>query len=218
MAYDSALYPRPAATRPDAAGHAPLLWFIAALAIMLLGQVARLYQTEAAWWLACDYGWRLAVITMLSMTPAIRAILYPSGVTNNNIFYGLFAVLILTIVGIIGGILLHFPGMGFGEVPRLSAPLRALDFVIGIPLVAYSEELLFRRGAFHILRKYLGGGALLTFAAGVIFAFAHWSAGFPTMISAMIFGIVAMMFFKRMGVIWPMVLAHSIVDFYAATS
>jgi membrane protease YdiL (CAAX protease family) len=90
--------------------------------------------------------------------------------------------------------------------------LYAVDVTFGIALVAYQEEVVFRRCARAVLNKKLGSGTTMVFASALLFGSYHWSRGLGTIITAALFGIVAMTFYVRAGVLWPLVLVHYVTD------
>ena len=53
---------------------------------------------------------------------------------------------------------------------------------------------------------------MMVIASALLFGSYHWSRGLGTIISAVLFGIVAMTFYVRAGVLWPLVLVHYVTD------
>jgi membrane protease YdiL (CAAX protease family) len=87
-----------------------------------------------------------------------------------------------------------------------------VDVTFGIALVAYQEEVVFRRCARAVLNKSLGGQTTMVIASALLFGSYHWSRGLGTITAAILFGIVAMAFYVRAGVLWPLVLVHYVTD------
>jgi membrane protease YdiL (CAAX protease family) len=52
----------------------------------------------------------------------------------------------------------------------------------------------------------------MVIASALLFGSYHWSMGLGTIISAILFGIVAMCFYLRAGMLWPLVLVHYMTD------
>jgi membrane protease YdiL (CAAX protease family) len=50
-------------------------------------------------------------------------------------------------------------------------------------------------------------------ASAVVFGLYHWWAGGSTIVLAAVFGGLAMQFYRRTGVLWPMIVLHYCVDF-----
>jgi membrane protease YdiL (CAAX protease family) len=63
-----------------------------------------------------------------------------------------------------------------------------------------------------MLRPHLGDGFLLVLATSPLFGAYHWWAGLGTMIGASASGALLMLFYQRAGALWPIVLAHYLVD------
>jgi len=105
-----------------------------------------------------------------------------------------------------------FPGTALGVYPRPSGWLYLLDLLLGLALVAYSEEVVFRRCASNVFQPYLGNDCTAVFATAVLFGCYHWWAGLGNMVAAAAHGILMMLFLRRCGVLWPVVLAHYLVD------
>jgi uncharacterized protein len=227
MTHDSALHPHleTAAATPPATPVNALPWFAGALSIMLIGQVARLYQVDVAAWLALDYGWRIAAVGLLAVSPAMRRIAFPKKRPAVYWALALFAILMVVIVDRTATAILTSPTRPWDPVfwvrsivapPKISGVAYLVDISFGLALVAYSEELLFRRVAFHVLGRYVGNGALLTLTSAVLFGLAHWWTGIPHIIATVCMGAIAMAMYKHMRpAIWPLVIAHYICDVIA---
>jgi membrane protease YdiL (CAAX protease family) len=97
------------------------------------------------------------------------------------------------------------------EKESLSAML--LDLTLGLALVAFSEEIVFRRCARHMLTTYLGDG-MLVLATSLLFGCYHWWAGLGAMVDAALVGALFMIFYQRSGALWPVVIAHDLIDLY----
>jgi CAAX protease family protein len=63
-----------------------------------------------------------------------------------------------------------------------------------------------------VLSRKLGSGTMMVIASALLFGSYHWSRGLGTIISAVLFGIVAMTFYLRAGVLWPLMLVHYVTD------
>jgi membrane protease YdiL (CAAX protease family) len=94
--------------------------------------------------------------------------------------------------------------------PRLAS--LCVDVVFGLALVAYSEEIVFRRCARQIFQTYLGDGYVLIFVTSLLFGAYHWWAGVGNIVEAAMMGALLMLFFRRSEALWPIVLAHYLTD------
>jgi membrane protease YdiL (CAAX protease family) len=83
-----------------------------------------------------------------------------------------------------------------------------------LALVAFSEEIMFRRLAREMLCPWLGDHALMVLATSLMFGAYHWWAGLGAVTSAAICGVFLMVLYQRSGALWPVVLAHYLVDLY----
>jgi uncharacterized protein len=107
---------------------------------------------------------------------------------------------------------LALPATVLGTYPRLSGWLYFVDVVFGIALVAYSEEIVFRRCARHIFKIYMDDGYGLVVVTSLLFGAYHWWTGLGNIVEATIVGVLLMLFFRRSGALWPVVLAHYLID------
>lgn len=199
-------------------------WFPFLFVPMVASQVARLYQHDALPWLFLDYAGRLAALAILLAIPTARAVALRSGRRRVTwIELVVWGVAIALFSFYVGHPLMHvidrvIPGTRLGGTPDPRGALRWIDLTFGIALVAVHEEIVFRRCARFALAKIWGDGWRMVIAAALIFGAYHWWTGIGNMVYAALFGIVAMIAFRRMGVLWPVMIAHYAVDaitFYA---
>jgi membrane protease YdiL (CAAX protease family) len=100
----------------------------------------------------------------------------------------------------------------FGQYPEPRGWLYFVDLTAGLALVAYSEEIIFRRCARYVFRSYLGDGYILVFVTSLLFGAYHWWAGFGNIVEAAIIGILLMLFLQRSEALWPVFLSHYLTD------
>lgn len=79
-------------------------------------------------------------------------------------------------------------------------------------LAAGSEEIVFRRCARHAFQPYLGDGYASVVATSLLFGCYHWWAGLGNIIEASNVGILLVLFVRRSGTLWPVALAHYLID------
>ena len=96
--------------------------------------------------------------------------------------------------------------------PRVSGALYFVDVVFGIMLVAYSEEIVFRRCARHVFKIYMDDGNALVLVTSLLFGAYHWWTGIGNIIEALMMGVLLMLFFRRSAALWPVVLGHYLTD------
>jgi uncharacterized protein len=104
------------------------------------------------------------------------------------------------------------PSSALGHYPQPHGLLYWIDTVFGLALVAFSEEVVFRRCARHLLRTYLGDGIALVAVTSVLFGAYHWWTGVGNILAAIITGLLLMLFLQRAGSLWPVVIAHYLTD------
>jgi len=211
---------------PDAIGdskadRAPSLWWFAlALFPLVASQLMRLHQHSAAGWLIWDYAGRVAALVILAAIPAARAIAYrreKRRISLLEIGVWIAGLVLLDRLGQWPRHLINatFPATIVGEYPDPTGWLNVFDLVVGLILVAASEEIIFRRLLRKTARPYLGDGAFAVLITSLMFGADHWWSGVGNILLATIFGILFMVMYRRSGALWPVVLAHYLVDLVA---
>ena len=192
------------------------IWFVAAFIPMVASQVLRLHQHDAGGWLFWDYTGRLAGLAVLAALaspvafrreklrmPWMQIPLWVLGIVLADLYLGGW-------IRTTGNDL--FPSTVLGHYPQPSGWLRWLDTLFGIGLVAYSEEVVFRRCARHVFSPYLGDGLLLVLVTSLLFGAYHWWTGVGNILEAVLMGVLFMLFLQRSGSLWPVVLSHYLTD------
>ena len=195
-----------------------LAWFGAALIPMVASQTLRLQQSDPAIWIFWDYAGRIGTLAILAAIPSIRTAAF----RREKIQIALWEAALW-----IGGLVLvdHYlggwirrtinaalPATVLGTYPRLNGGLYFVDVVFGIALVAYSEEIVFRRCARHIFKPYFGDGFGLVIVTSLLFGAYHWWTGVGNVVEAALMGVLLMLFLQRSAALWPVVLGHYLVD------
>ena len=93
--------------------------------------------------------------------------------------------------------------------------LKPFDLFLGLALVAFSEEIIFRRYLRYALKPYLGDGALAIVVAALLFCAYHWWTGLGNVLFATLVGILLMLMYLRSRALWPVVLTHYLADVFA---
>jgi uncharacterized protein len=104
------------------------------------------------------------------------------------------------------------PATVLGGRPEPRGWLHVVDVVFGLALVAYSEEVVFRRCARHLFQIYLNDGYALVVVTSLLFGAYHWWTGFGNIVEAVLIGILLMLFYRRSAALWPVVLGHYLTD------
>lgn len=209
--------PRAPSTKSVRAVPAPI-WFAAALVPMLTSQILRLQQSDPATWIFWDYAGRLGALTVLGAIPSARIIAFQ--------WERLRITLWETIAWIIGIVLVdHYlcgwirrtvnaalPATVLGGFPETHGLLHFVDGFFGLALVALSEEIMFRRCARQVFRTYVNDGYVLVVVTSILFGAYHWWTGTGNILEAALMGVLFMLFYRRSGALWPVVLAHYLID------
>jgi len=59
----------------------------------------------------------------------------------------------------------------------------------------------------------LGNETAIVAISAVLFGLHHWWTGIPNILGNLVFGILAMVFYRRSGAIWPLMVIHYLDDF-----
>ena len=197
--------------------------FLAALLLAVLAmvpaQVFRLYQDDAFPWLMADYAGRLFVLALLFLLPAGRVVFLKEERLQVPFAAALFwiagLIAVFTLTGV-SNLLSYWLPMGrLGAYPRPEGFLYFLDLTFGLALVAYHEEIVYRRLAAAALGPRCRSGAMLILASATLFGLYHWWTGFGNMIAAALFGAAAMLCYRRTGALWPVIVVHFVLNFIA---
>jgi uncharacterized protein len=194
------------------------LWFGAALMPLVAAQILRLDQTSPLAWLISDYIGRLGALSVLWIIPAARTVAFAPQRLKVGAPEAILWVIALTAVYLIidrplsGFIDSLLPGTRLGSYPVSHGWLHTIDITFGLALVAYQEELIFRRCGRLLFCNWLGDGWGMIIATSLLFASYHWWSGIGNMVTAMSFGIGAMLVYRRTGALWPVVASHYLSD------
>lgn len=196
----------------------PLLWFAAALIPMMVSQLVRLHQTEPMAWFFWDYIGRVGALAVLALIPSARAVAFKhERLAVSQWEAALRIILWLVLIDIalkwVGPVInAVIPGTKLGAYPAARGWLYAFDLVFGLVLVAYHEEIVFRRMARHAFQGWLGDGAAMVFVTSLVFAGYHWWSGIGNIMVAFMLGVLLMMAYRRFDALWPVVAAHYLID------
>jgi uncharacterized protein len=196
------------------------LWFAVALLPMIASQVVRLHQHDAGSWIAWDYAGRLGALAILAAIPSARAVAFRWDKRQISLLEIALWIVGLSLVERLSQWPLRiinaaFPATVLGVYPQPTGWLYWIDLVVGLALVAASEEIMFRQCLSHALQPFLGSGTAAILATSLVFGFYHWWAGLGNILLATILGILFAIMLRRSVALWPVVLAHDLVDVIA---
>jgi membrane protease YdiL (CAAX protease family) len=189
---------------------------LAAIAASFAGQVIRLQQTDPLAWLAADYLMRIVCLAILAAPPELRKRVYAHEWRDVHLvemaFWSLTIALFLWVAhGIWPVFAVLIPMPSLGGYPELHGVARLFDLTFGLALVAVEEELLWRR-AMRIALVKLGDNSRMVLVSALLFGVYHWWRGGEAIVAAAVFGGLAMQFYRRTGVLWPMIVTHYVYD------
>ena len=81
----------------------------------------------------------------------------------------------------------------------------------------FTEEIFFRALPLLYVESRFGAGKALwwyVIVTSVLFAVAHWENGPHEVIATFIFGVVASLFYLKLKSIWPVIVGHTLIDFW----
>jgi membrane protease YdiL (CAAX protease family) len=183
-------------------------WFALALVPLVGSQVMRLYQDEAAGWLAWDYVGRVTALAVLAVIPSARVVAFRTSKLEISLFETAFWIGGICLLGLFGQLpqrLINatYPATVLGAYPHPTGWLNAFDLVFGLALVAVSEEVVFRQYIRYAFLPCLGDGIFAVIATSVLFGAYHWWAGLGNVLLATAIGIFLMLMLRRSGALWP---------------
>jgi uncharacterized protein len=195
-------------------------WFGGAMVPLVASQIMRLHQHQASSWLALDYAGRIVALAILAAIPSARAVAFRRDkleISLVEIASWIIGIVILERLSQWPRRLINaaFPVIVLGRYPQPIGWLNVFDLVFGLALVAASEEIIFRRYLREALRPYLGDGNFAFLTAAVLFGAYHWWTGIGNILLAALIGGSLMLMFRRSTALWPVVLAHYLVDLIA---
>jgi membrane protease YdiL (CAAX protease family) len=86
--------------------------------------------------------------------------------------------------------------------------IRAVDLMIGLFLVALTEELIFRVLLIERLERRFSSRWIVYLLGILLFSFAHWSSGFGSVIVTAGSAVILIWLFRRTRSVWPPTIAH----------
>jgi len=185
---------------------------------MVVSQILRLQQSDAAAWIAWDYAGRVAALAVLSAIASARIVAFKRERLQITHWETAAWIIGVVLVDHYAGSWLRrtinaaLPATVLGSYPETHGWLHIVDAVFGLALVAYSEEVVFRRCARHLLQAYLNTGWPLVVLTSISFGAYHWWTGVGNILEAVLMGALLMLFYRRSAALWPVVLGHYLTD------
>lgn len=86
----------------------------------------------------------------------------------------------------------------------ITAGLWESIFIIGLPWLWFSQGAPVSRSR----------AALFVVVSSLLFALGHWENGLPNVIAAFVFEVCAVWWYLRLKTLWPVIVAHALIDLY----
>jgi membrane protease YdiL (CAAX protease family) len=196
----------------------PPVCLAVALIPMVVSQILRLHQSDPAAWIFWDYAGRLGGMAALAAIPSARVVAFRLEPLRVTLWEAAVWIAGLVLADhYLGGWIRRtvnaaLPGTVLGVYPEAQGWLHIADGVVGLALVAISEEVVFRRYARHAFQNLLGDGVAMLAVTSILFAVYHWWTGIGNICEALFMGVLLMLFYRRAGALWPAIVAHYLVD------
>jgi membrane protease YdiL (CAAX protease family) len=197
------------------------LWFALAYSPFFLNDLLFMRITDWRAYLLVDYGARLLVVALLLAPRGLRTVT----LRREPMIVDPWRALTLIIGCVALWWLLHtgfdpllrdvLGDTSLARFPVLPPGIKQFDLFVGIGLVALSEELMSRRCAAHVLRAYLRDDGLVIAVSALLFGAMHWSTGVENVVTCTVIGALLMATYLRTGTLWPVVVAHYVIDVIA---
>jgi uncharacterized protein len=185
----------------------PPLWFVWAILPMVASQIVRLQQSDPTAWIFWDYAGRLSALAVLGVVPSARRTAFGrERLRMAHWEIGIWIAGIVLIDHYLCGWIRRtlnsaLPSTVLGHYPEPHGWLHYVDIVFGMALVAYSEELVFRRCARVLFQKYVRPWVMVL-GTSVLFGAYHWWTGVGNIAEAVLIGAVLMLFYQRSVALW----------------
>jgi len=169
-------------------------------------------------WLWVDYASRILALALLFLVAADwRQALRENGI--GNLPKSALAFVAATAIGLGVTSLLEpwidarFPFAALQAFPGYDNDRqRMLDLTLGIALVALSEEVIFRWYLDKALSGLIGSKSISLIVGAAFFGLIHWSQSLAGIAGAFVIGLAFGAIYRQSGSIWPLVIAHYVID------
>jgi uncharacterized protein len=197
-----------------------LRFFILLVSFYILNDLFFIFADSYQSWMAIDYLTR--IITLGLIYWAYKKEIYPTEhfFFEKLSFWRVSGVLLLflgPILAIDQTLYSHFGDINratrlFAYPAITNSTIEMLDLTIGLFVVAFSEEIIFRVYFYRLFVSKLSPN-MMVFLSALLFASIHWGTGALNVLVAFIWGAFAMVLFRRLKVIWPFIIAHFLYNY-----
>lgn len=167
-----------------------------------------------------NYGLRIFVLFALVWWPVSRQLVFerhlPAAPIGRSVLtvFALPALCWVSFWYVVVPLAMAVGAVNQTNIPDIENPyLVALNLTFGLLLISLSEELIFRKLSYVWLSKAGLSQARIVLWSAVFFSVTHWGGGFIALTNTMIMGALYMIFYIKVGRLWPLVLAHWLHNF-----
>lgn len=190
--------------------------FFALAAVLAASDAMDVAGSDFSVWLAVDLGVRCGVLAMAALCVDRRTFsLEEIGLARARgdvlLIHCVLVAAAAAVVAYLGATRLQGlfgPGLGSLPAPMAGSLWVGLDAVVGLPLVAVSEEVVFRGMALTVLRKLGLGPAGTVLASTALFMLSYWSHAPGALLAMGALGALFMVSTLRTGSVVPAVVGH----------
>jgi hypothetical protein len=204
------------------AGSPGLGLFFVLFAPFALNDFANIFIDDFGLWLVFDYASRLIVILAAVLLVRTGRLGWDE-LGFRRLSRGSFAfwAVLMSVLGIAMDKLLYqsltelMPWWKLGSYPIDETHwFYAVDLVLGLVMVAVSEEIVSRGLAASTFGPRIRSRAMFYLLTSLLFGLAHWSHGPGPILATAVIGAAFMFCLRRTGSIWPVIVAHFAVNFW----
>jgi len=203
--------------------HRLLVYLIILSAIFLLNDFVFINIKSSILWFLVDYIFRIIVIgVLILMIKKERLKIEDLGFIRIKIDKLVIWIISLSILSILlNNTLWRILYKILPKTQQMFFPsydnnlIKVFDLSIGIMLVAFTEEIVFRSCYLLILKDKIKSNILIIIISCIVFGMIHWSLGLHAIVAAAIWGIMPMVSLIATNSIWPAIVAHYLTDFVA---
>lgn len=197
----------------------PLAWLAIALAFLpyAVKRMALLGTPPYLDWMLWDYGARVVMLAGVALAYRARLVSPTGPRASWTKTIGLFVLALIAermLSAWLAPVLMAELGhLRFSAHPTPSERgLYFFDLLVGIWLVAISEELVFRRLLFALLGRIALGPITIVPVSAIVFGLMHFPMGADVAVHATLFGLIVGTLFAATRRLWPCIAAHYIED------
>lgn len=179
-------------------------------------------------WISYDYVKRIFILAFIYSQPAFRQAIVETLVLpwsrHEGAGLGLIRLAAIVIALCIAQFFIEvvrlpsyvvLPDIRTSYPPQIIPPVLIwFDLIVGLMLVSFSEECVFRTIIYDALKKRNFSNGVIIAVSSVLFGLLHLSAGLPNTFSAMATGVFFMIVFIKTRSLWPTLVAHYVINYW----